>query len=174
MIRKRAVTVVLAFCLGVASAYSQHVGLEFYDNLADLPYIYSNVEACYLSSYDRSGGNDDGFRGTYSALYVDDKGEQVIFDEDGPGCVYNLWFTDIGGPTSPRKVHNSGTCVANRRLPVCAISSGRSMDRPLCIASGRAAFRSRNPWFFAMSTATRMTRRRITRRWCSITLCHRR
>jgi hypothetical protein len=46
-----------------------------------------------VSSYDRTGGNDDGFRGTYSQLYVQDNGEHVIFEEDGPGCVYNLWFT---------------------------------------------------------------------------------
>jgi len=75
---------------------AQPVGLEFYDNLSSLPYIYPNAESYYLSSYDRSGGNDDGFRGTYSQLYIDDKGEHVIFDEDGPGCVYNLWFTGSG------------------------------------------------------------------------------
>ncbi|UCG59286.1 MAG: DUF2961 domain-containing protein [Phycisphaerales bacterium] len=74
----------------------QPSGLEFYDNLALLPYIYPNVESYYLSSYDRTGGNDDGFRGTYSQLYVDDRGEHVIFDEKGPGCVYNFWFTGSG------------------------------------------------------------------------------
>jgi hypothetical protein len=29
-------------------------------------------------------------------LYVDDNGEHVIFDENGPGCVYNFWFTGTG------------------------------------------------------------------------------
>ena len=72
---------------------AQPVGLGFYDDLSLLPNIYSNVQSYYLSSYDRTGGNDDGFRGTYSQLYVDDNGEHVIFDENGPGCVYNLWFT---------------------------------------------------------------------------------
>ena len=90
-----------ALAFVAAKANSQQAGLEFYDNLAELPYLYSNVEAHYLSSYDRGGGNDDGFRGTYSALYVDKKGEHVIFDEDGPGCIYNLWFTDTGGEKSP-------------------------------------------------------------------------
>ena len=47
----------------------------------------------YVSSYDRTGGNDDGFRGTHSALSVDARGEHVIFDARGPGCVYTLWFT---------------------------------------------------------------------------------
>jgi hypothetical protein len=75
---------------------AQPAALGFYDNLSALPHIYPNVESYYLSSYDRTGGNDDGFRGTYSQLYVDDAGEHVIFDEDGPGCVYNLWFTGSG------------------------------------------------------------------------------
>jgi len=85
-------------CLGVATAcvQAQSVGPAFYDDLSELPYVYSNVQSHYLSSYDRTGGNDDGFRGTYSQLYVDDNGEHVIFEEDGPGCVYNLWFTGSG------------------------------------------------------------------------------
>ena len=88
----------LAACLAIVAGnvQAQPIGLEFYDNLSSLPYIYPNVESYYLSSYDRTGGNDDGFRGTYSQLYIDDKGEHVIFEEDGPGCVYNLWFTGSG------------------------------------------------------------------------------
>jgi len=74
----------------------QAVGAAYYENLGDLPYLYGNVSSHYLSSYDRTGGNDDGFRGTYSQLYVQDNGEHVIFDERGPGCVYNLWFTGSG------------------------------------------------------------------------------
>ncbi|MBN1123374.1 MAG: DUF2961 domain-containing protein [Sedimentisphaerales bacterium] len=77
----------------MVSLHAQPVGLEFYENLSFLPCLYPNVESYYLSSYDRSGGNDDGFRGTYSQLYIDDKGEHVIFEADGPGCIYNFWFT---------------------------------------------------------------------------------
>ncbi|MHC4742684.1 MAG: hypothetical protein ACYS8Z_12270 [Planctomycetota bacterium] len=85
-------------CLSIAalSVAGKPAGLDFYENLSDLPLIYPNVESYYLSSYDRTGGNDDGFRGTYSQLYVDDAGEHVIFDEDGPGCIYNFWFTGTG------------------------------------------------------------------------------
>jgi hypothetical protein len=86
--------VCLSICAGKVQA--QPVGLEFYENLSSLPYIYPNAESYYLSSYDRTGGNDDGFQGTYSQLYIDDKSEHVIFEEDGPGCVYNLWFTGSG------------------------------------------------------------------------------
>jgi hypothetical protein len=83
----------IAFALNV---HAQPAGPKFYDDLSLLPYIYPNVESFYLSSYDRTGGNDDGFRGTYSQLYVDDKGEHVIFEQEGPGCIYNLWFTGSG------------------------------------------------------------------------------
>jgi hypothetical protein len=61
--------------------------------LSRYPILEPGVQAHYLSSYDRSGGNDDGFDGTYSALHVDAKGEQVIVDVKGPGTLYNLWFT---------------------------------------------------------------------------------
>jgi hypothetical protein len=85
-------------CLVLVSSfsYAQPVGVEFYNHLTSLPYIYPNIESYYLSSYDRSGGNDDGFTGKYSQLYIDSKGEHVIFEEDGPGCVYNFWFTGGG------------------------------------------------------------------------------
>jgi hypothetical protein len=88
----------LIICLVVFAfnVYAKPVGPKFYDDLSLLPYIYPNIESLYLSSYDRAGGNDDGFRGTYSQLYVDEKGEHVIFEEEGPGCIYNLWFTGNG------------------------------------------------------------------------------
>lgn len=91
-------TVVLVGCVActagfVGSVQAQPAGLSFYEDLSLLPNVYPNAQSYYLSSYDRSGGNDDGFRGTWSQLYVDDNGEHVIFDANGPGCVYNLWFT---------------------------------------------------------------------------------
>lgn len=86
----------LGMLLFSSAVSAQPAGVGFYENLERLPYLHANVAARYLSSYDRSGGNDDGFRGTYSALHVDDNGEHVIFDEKGPGCVYNFWFTGSG------------------------------------------------------------------------------
>ncbi len=73
----------------------------FLTQLARYPILDPGVQAHYLSSYDRSGGNDDGFDGTYSALYVDAKGEHVIFDVKGPGTLYNLWFTSRVNGWSP-------------------------------------------------------------------------
>jgi hypothetical protein len=69
--------------------------------LSRYPILDPGVQAHYLSSYDRAGGNDDGFDGTYSALYVDAKDEQVIFDVKGPGTLYTLWFTSRVNGWSP-------------------------------------------------------------------------
>ncbi|MDO8684319.1 MAG: DUF2961 domain-containing protein [Armatimonadota bacterium] len=47
-------------------------------------------ECAQVSSYDRTGGNDDGFSGEYS--FIRKEGENfVIFDAKGPGCIYRLW-----------------------------------------------------------------------------------
>ncbi|HXV60027.1 MAG TPA: glycoside hydrolase family 172 protein [Vicinamibacteria bacterium] len=62
-------------------------------DLTRYPNLQPDVQAHYLSSFDRTGGNDDGFEGTYSALYTDEDGELVIFDVAGPGTLWNLWFT---------------------------------------------------------------------------------
>jgi len=75
------------------------IGLGRLERLVETwPILEPGVQARYFSSFDRTGGNDDGFNGTYSALYVDAKGEHVIFEAEQPGCLYTLWFTsDQGG-----------------------------------------------------------------------------
>ena len=85
--------------------------------MAALPYLYSNADSYYISSFDRSGGNDDGFRGTYSQLYVDDNGEHVIFDEEGPGWCKKAgaWF-DINDAESRVLIEEYDKKVGN--LPI--------------------------------------------------------
>ncbi len=90
---RRICILIFNILLYVAPVFSQIAGMDFYKNLHLLPYIDFNTKVQYLSSYDPTGGNDDGFNGTYSALYIDDNGEHVLFDQKGPGCVYNLFFT---------------------------------------------------------------------------------
>jgi len=92
----RIVCIVALLVASSCAVEAKPVGVKFYEDLSLLPQIYVNVESYYLSSYDRTGGNDDGFRGTYSQLYVDEQGEHVIFEANGPGCIYNLWFTGSG------------------------------------------------------------------------------
>jgi hypothetical protein len=63
----------------------------------DVPGVFSRS----VTSYDRSGGNEDGFGGTYSTAYVDDRGDHVVFDEAGPGVLRTLWFTSAIDGSSP-------------------------------------------------------------------------
>jgi hypothetical protein len=44
-----------------------------------------------LSSYDRTGGNDDGFSGLYSFVRKDDEG-LILAEIDGPGAIYRIWI----------------------------------------------------------------------------------
>jgi hypothetical protein len=57
------------------------------------PAIAIGFESRGLSSFDRAGGNDDGFTGRYSTLYRLPSGEHVIVDVIGPGRLNNFWFT---------------------------------------------------------------------------------
>jgi hypothetical protein len=74
----------------------------FVDRLAhldeDWPQLLEGYESRSFSSYDRTGGNSDGFVRAHSVLY-DRDGEHVIFDAYGPGVLDTLWFTgpDEGG-----------------------------------------------------------------------------
>jgi len=73
---KKTILVMLTIFVIPVVVNGQSVGVGFYEDLEELPRLYENVQSYYLSSYDRTGGNDDGFRGTYSQLYIEENGEQ--------------------------------------------------------------------------------------------------
>jgi len=81
---------------GAAYAWQPTGSLEeLYDD-ALLPRLRPGVKAAAFSSYDRTGGNNDGFSGQYSKLREED-GNSVIAEMDGPGCIYRLWMTHSAG-----------------------------------------------------------------------------
>jgi hypothetical protein len=55
-----------------------------------LPRFQQTEVVKQVSSYDTTGGNDDGFSGKYSYLRVED-GEQVIADLKGSGVIQRIW-----------------------------------------------------------------------------------
>ncbi|MDT7807579.1 MAG: hypothetical protein QOJ70_1392 [Acidobacteriota bacterium] len=65
-------------------------GIEELHRLDLLPTFRRSVKVGSVSSYDRSGGNDDGFNGTYSFVKKEPAG-LVIADLKGPGVIYRIW-----------------------------------------------------------------------------------
>lgn len=59
-------------------------------DIDQLPKYRSNQIVEQVSSYDRKGGNDDGFDGTYSYVRKEN-GKLVIADLKGPGVVNRIW-----------------------------------------------------------------------------------
>src|SRR5262245_4161253 len=54
------------------------------------------VQAVGFSSYDRTGGNNDGFNGTYSKIRAE-ADDSVLAELAGPGIVQRIWFTHTSG-----------------------------------------------------------------------------
>ena len=59
--RGKIIGLIICLIVFTLNVHAQPAGPEFYEYLSLLPYIYPSVESVYLSSYDRTGGNDDGF-----------------------------------------------------------------------------------------------------------------
>ncbi len=77
--------------LGLAvSCLAQSPGIEELIRLDRLPVFKTSVKVGSVSSYDRTGGNDDGFSGKYSFVRKDADG-LVLADLKGPGVIYRVW-----------------------------------------------------------------------------------
>ncbi len=79
----------------IAPAFAQDtapwvLGMKELHRLDQLPQMRRSVQVGSVSSYDRTGGNDDGFSGKYSFVDKEDDG-LVIADLKGPGIVYRIW-----------------------------------------------------------------------------------
>ncbi len=71
---------------GQASAQINY-GLDALEQVEDWPLYRQGVKAQQISSSDPLGGDVDGS----GFLYVEGS-EVVIFDQEGPGCVYRIWI----------------------------------------------------------------------------------
>ena len=65
-------------------------GIEELYRLDRLAVLRESIEVASQSSYDRTGGNNDGFGGEYSYVRKEDGG-LVLVDLKGPGVVYRIW-----------------------------------------------------------------------------------
>ena len=93
----RNISTILCCCTIVMSvslyaAYQPIEPLEDLYNLQNLPRLRPGVICKMFSSYDRTGGNNDGFNGTYSKIRLED-GCSVLAEMSGPGVIQRIWFT---------------------------------------------------------------------------------
>jgi hypothetical protein len=80
------------------------VGWDVYRRLDRAAELRTGVQARQFSSFDRSGGNDDGFAGTYSCLRTTADG-CVIAERAGAGEIDSMWFTrDYGAMTNNGRI----------------------------------------------------------------------
>jgi len=95
---------------GAGGRAAAPIGIDELVRLDLLPRFKRSVEVGLVSSYDRSGGNDDGFSGRYSFVRKE-AGGLVLADLRGPGAIYRFHTptpTDdiiefyFDGETSPR------------------------------------------------------------------------
>lgn len=107
--------VVIALLLSLISltcpaAESPVPGIQELYRLDLLPTFKNSVKVASISSYDRTGGNNDGFGGEYSFVRKE-PGGLVLADLEGPGVIYRVWTptpTDdtlefyFDGETKPR------------------------------------------------------------------------
>lgn len=89
-IRLLAVTALFPFSV-TGNAYSETVpsksyGLSRMTDVARFPVLDREMKVKYEGSIDKKGGNAD----WDWSLYQDKKGEWVIFDVAGAGCIYNM------------------------------------------------------------------------------------
>ncbi|MES2649012.1 MAG: glycoside hydrolase family 172 protein [Bacteroidota bacterium] len=102
-------------------------------NLADVSrlslYRQENMEQ--LSSYDRTGGNDDGFSGKYSAIRKEPEG-LVMADLVGPGVVNRIWTPTPEADTV--KFYFDGEKTPKISIPFIDLFTGKQYPfvAPLC------------------------------------------
>ena len=85
------------------------IGLSELTRLDLLPRFKRSVRIGSFSSYDRTGGNDDGFSGAYSFVRKDEEG-LVLAELDGPVP------STASGPRRPRIMFSRSTSTGKRSL----------------------------------------------------------
>jgi len=92
LMQKNILGIVFLFCASLNLAAQTDHYLQELQNLADISRLslYRSGEIEQISSYDRTGGNDDGFSGKYSFIRKDAEG-LVIADLKGPGVINRIW-----------------------------------------------------------------------------------
>jgi hypothetical protein len=141
----------LAAVLALASAAAAQgpIGLAALARPDLLPRFQPSATVASISSYDRSGGNDDGFSGKYSFVRQEPDG-LVIADLAGPGVVYRIWTPT---PTDdPVEFTFDGEAAPRLRVPMRDLFTGGAFPfvSPL-VGIGAGGFYAYVPLAYARS-----------------------
>jgi D-arabinan exo alpha-(1,3)/(1,5)-arabinofuranosidase (non-reducing end) len=84
--------VLIVFTMGVVATTDETVmpGIDELYRLDCLGMLKQSTKVASISSYDRTGGNNDGFGGQYSFVRKEEGG-LVLADLKGPGVIYRIW-----------------------------------------------------------------------------------
>jgi len=95
---KRFIYVILLCCFALSTKfYAQENVISTKSELINLrrieglPQYLEKTEIRQVSSYDTTGGNDDGFSGKYSFVKRNVDSSLVIFQEEGKGVINRIW-----------------------------------------------------------------------------------
>jgi len=133
---------ILAICTLSIAADAQDFYSQELNNLADISRLprYRDGQIDQLSSYDRTGGNDDGFSGKYSYVAKEAAG-LVMADLKGPGVVNRIWTptptTDtvkfyFDGESKPRIAIPFIELFTGKTFPFLAPLSGNQIGGYYC------------------------------------------
>lgn len=110
-------------------------------NISTYPLLRNETLYRMQSSYDRSGGNDDGFSGKYSVLR-NENGNSVIAEIEGVGAITRIWFPyDKSFPDAPMFLRDKkiiiyldGNSSPTIEMPVIDMfnNSSKQFPYPLC------------------------------------------
>ncbi|MCC6444218.1 MAG: DUF2961 domain-containing protein [Armatimonadetes bacterium] len=93
--------------------------LRLYREWRDLPLLPRQVSVHQFSSHNRQGDNGDA--GWH--LYDDTRGDGVVFDACGPGCVKSIWMTSLE-PSQVLMFYLDGEAEPSVRLPAIDFFKG--------------------------------------------------
>ncbi|MFH0760476.1 MAG: glycoside hydrolase family 172 protein [Bacteroidota bacterium] len=116
------------------------IGIDILTRLDLLPQIRTQVYTGMFSSYDRTGGNNDGFDGTYS--FIRKEGDDLVIAEmEGPGVVYRMHMPGpqdgimefyFDGEKSPRISMDIHDMVDGKHFPFLAPLVGGGVGGRYC------------------------------------------
>ena len=96
-------------------------GADSFTRLDRLPFLRQGVRTHELSSYDRTGANDDGFTGRWSCLKRSGPRGCVLADVRGPG---ELEDGVVARAVARRSAHEAETCASRSTVTSCSTVFG--------------------------------------------------